>query len=102
MADSVAAAERTQQQHKRMKLFHAMRDSASADVLPALQECHYPQFYQVALAMEQMLQTWALERGAPNAETTRAALLRWEWSPATKDGRPVKTWVAVPVPFALK
>lgn len=36
------------------------------------------------------------------ADTTREALKRWVWSPATKDGKPVKTWVAVPVPFALK
>jgi hypothetical protein len=76
VAAAAAEERRTQQQHKRIKLFHAMRDSASADVLPALQECHYPQFYQFALAMEQMLHTWALERGAPgDAETTRAAAL---------------------------
>ena len=73
---SEADERRAQQQTKRLKLFHAMRDSASADVLPALAECNYPQFYQFALAMEQMLQTWALERGAPlSAEATHAAAL---------------------------
>jgi hypothetical protein len=78
MADTASAAtdeRRAQQQAKRLKLFHAMRDSASADVLPALQECNYPQFYQFALAMEHMLQTWALERGGSGAEDTRAAAL---------------------------
>ncbi len=33
------------------------------------------------------------------ADATREALKRWEWSPATKDGKPVKSWIAVPVPF---
>ena len=75
MTDSSAEEKRAQQQHKRIKLFHAMRDSGSADVLPALQECNYPQFYQFALAMEQMLHTWAIERGARSAEDARAAAM---------------------------
>lgn len=36
------------------------------------------------------------------AKTTRDALLKWEWKPATKGGRPVKTWTVVPVPFDLR
>ena len=35
-------------------------------------------------------------------ETSKAALSRWTWTPATKDGRKVKTWTTVPVPFVLE
>ena len=33
------------------------------------------------------------------ADACKSALGRWEWSPAMKDGKRVKTWIAVPIPF---
>jgi TonB family protein len=33
------------------------------------------------------------------AESCRTALKKWEWTPATKDGQRVKTWIVVPIPF---
>lgn len=33
------------------------------------------------------------------AEACRTALEKWEWTPAMKDGKRVKTWIAVPIPF---
>jgi protein TonB len=33
------------------------------------------------------------------ADSCRRALAGWEWSPAIKDGKRVKTWVVVPIPF---
>ncbi len=35
-------------------------------------------------------------------ETSRTAVLRWTWTPATKDGRKVKTWMTVQVPFVAQ
>jgi len=35
-------------------------------------------------------------------ETSRAAVLKWTWTPATKDGRKVKTWMTVQVPFVAQ
>lgn len=32
-------------------------------------------------------------------EASRDALQRWEWTPALKDGKRVKTWVAIEIPF---
>ena len=34
-------------------------------------------------------------------ESSVAAVKGWEWKPAVKDGKRVKTWVTVPVPFKL-
>ena len=36
------------------------------------------------------------------AEACKIALGRWEWSPALKDGKRVKTWIAVPIPFKIQ
>jgi len=35
-------------------------------------------------------------------ESSVAAVKQWEWTPATKDGVKVKTWIVVPCPFVLK
>ncbi|MCE7960715.1 MAG: energy transducer TonB, partial [Acidobacteria bacterium ACB2] len=35
------------------------------------------------------------------ADACERALRQWEWTPATKDGKRVKTWIAVPIPFRL-
>lgn len=35
-------------------------------------------------------------------EASVAAVKKWEWSPAVKDGVPVKTWYIVPLPFVLR
>jgi TonB family protein len=35
------------------------------------------------------------------AEACKSALSRWEWSPAVKDGKRVKTWIVVPIPFKM-
>jgi TonB family protein len=35
-------------------------------------------------------------------ESSVAAVKQWEWTPATKDGVKVKTWIVVPLPFVLK
>nr|MBP7675642.1 energy transducer TonB [Thermoanaerobaculia bacterium] len=35
-------------------------------------------------------------------EASARAVKQWEWTPATKDGVPVKTWYIVPLPFVLK
>lgn len=32
-------------------------------------------------------------------DASKAALEQWRWKPATKDGRKVKTWIALQVPF---
>ncbi|MEO6324355.1 MAG: energy transducer TonB [Thermoanaerobaculia bacterium] len=32
-------------------------------------------------------------------DACRSALSKWEWAPAVKDGKRVKTWIAVPIPF---
>lgn len=32
-------------------------------------------------------------------EASKAALERWRWKPATKDGHKVKTWIVLQVPF---
>lgn len=34
-------------------------------------------------------------------DVSREAVKSWEWTPATKDGKRVKTWIAVPIPFKL-
>jgi TonB family protein len=36
------------------------------------------------------------------AETSKAAVERWTWTPATKDGRKVRTWTTVTIPFAAR
>ncbi|HUM00767.1 MAG TPA: TonB family protein [Thermoanaerobaculia bacterium] len=36
------------------------------------------------------------------AESSKAAVERWTWKPATKDGRNVRTWTTVPVPFVVQ
>ena len=36
------------------------------------------------------------------AESSKAAVERWTWKPATKDGRKVRTWTTVPVPFVAQ
>ena len=35
-------------------------------------------------------------------EASISAVKQWEWTPATKDGVKVKTWIVVPMPFVLK
>jgi TonB family protein len=35
-------------------------------------------------------------------EASVTALRQWEWTPATKDGVKVKTWIVVPLPFVMK
>ena len=35
-------------------------------------------------------------------EASVAAVKQWQWTPATKDGVKVKTWIVVPLPFVLK
>jgi TonB family protein len=35
-------------------------------------------------------------------EASVSAVRQWEWTPATKDGVKVKTWIVVPAPFVLK
>ena len=35
-------------------------------------------------------------------EASARAVKQWEWTPAEKDGVPVKTWYVVPLPFVLK
>jgi TonB family protein len=35
-------------------------------------------------------------------ETSRTAVRQWTWTPATKDGRKVKTWMTVQVPFVAE
>jgi TonB family protein len=35
-------------------------------------------------------------------ETSRTAVLKWSWTPATKDGRKVRTWMTVQVPFVAQ
>ena len=35
-------------------------------------------------------------------DTSRSAVKQWEWTPATKDGVKVKTWIVVPIPFVIK
>jgi TonB family protein len=35
-------------------------------------------------------------------EASVSAVKQWEWTPATKDGVAVKTWIVVPLPFVLK
>ena len=35
-------------------------------------------------------------------EASVKALKQWEWTPATKDGVKVKTWIVVPLPFVVK
>ncbi|MHB8798042.1 MAG: TonB family protein [Thermoanaerobaculia bacterium] len=35
-------------------------------------------------------------------EASARAVKQWEWTPAMKDGVPVKTWYVVPLPFVLK
>ena len=35
-------------------------------------------------------------------EASLTAVKQWEWTPATKDGVKVKTWIVVPLPFVLK
>jgi len=32
-------------------------------------------------------------------DASKSALEKWRWTPATKDGHRVKTWIAVQVPF---
>lgn len=36
------------------------------------------------------------------AETSKAAVERWTWTPATRDGRKVRTWTTVTIPFAAE
>ena len=36
------------------------------------------------------------------AESSKAAVERWTWKPATKDGRNVRTWTTVPIPFVVQ
>lgn len=36
------------------------------------------------------------------AETSKAAVERWTWTPATRDGRKVRTWTTVTIPFAAQ
>jgi TonB family protein len=35
-------------------------------------------------------------------ESSVAAVKQWQWTPATKDGVRVKTWIIVPLPFVMK
>jgi TonB family protein len=35
-------------------------------------------------------------------EASVSAVKQWEWTPATKDGVKVKTWIVVPMPFVVK
>ncbi len=35
-------------------------------------------------------------------EASVSAVKQWEWTPATKDGVKVKTWIVVPMPFVMK
>jgi TonB family protein len=35
-------------------------------------------------------------------EASVTAVKQWEWTPATKDGVKVRTWIVVPLPFVLK
>ncbi len=35
-------------------------------------------------------------------ETSKAAVLKWTWTPASKDGRKVRTWMTVQVPFVAQ
>ena len=35
-------------------------------------------------------------------EASVTAVKQWEWTPATKDGVKVKTWIVVPLPFVIK
>ena len=35
-------------------------------------------------------------------DTSLSAVKQWEWTPATKDGVKVKTWIVVPIPFVIK
>ena len=37
---------------------------------------------------------------SPLVASARAASLEWQFNAAVKDGKPVETWVAVPVDFA--
>jgi hypothetical protein len=79
--EALLTAQRKATQAKRVKLFHAMRDSAMGDVLPAFCECNYQQFYQFAIAMEQMLHTYARTRLLPHGQ---AQLSEGEASPAAE------------------
>jgi len=36
------------------------------------------------------------------AESSRDAIGRWTWTPAMKDGKKVKTWITVAVPFVIR
>ncbi|HQR47679.1 MAG TPA: energy transducer TonB, partial [Thermoanaerobaculia bacterium] len=36
------------------------------------------------------------------AESSKSAVERWTWKPATKNGRKVRTWTTVPVPFTVQ
>jgi len=35
-------------------------------------------------------------------ESSKEAVERWIWTPATKDGKKVKTWTTVSVPFVVE
>jgi TonB family protein len=36
------------------------------------------------------------------AESSRDAIGRWTWTPAMKNGKKVKTWITVAVPFVIR
>ncbi len=36
------------------------------------------------------------------AESSRAAVRKWTWTPATKDGKKVRTWATVRIPFVIQ
>ncbi|MCM3875283.1 MAG: TonB family protein [Thermoanaerobaculia bacterium] len=50
-----------------------------------------------APAKVEILRDTALKVGL--GEASKAALEKWRWKPATKDGHPVRTWIVVQVPF---
>ncbi len=35
-------------------------------------------------------------------ESAKAAVEKWTWTPATKDGKKVRTWTTVPIPFVVQ
>jgi TonB family protein len=35
-------------------------------------------------------------------ESAKAAVQKWKWTPATKDGKKVRTWTTVPIPFIVQ
>ncbi len=35
-------------------------------------------------------------------ESAKAAVEKWKWTPATKDGKKVRTWTTVPIPFIVQ